>query len=185
VSDWIRLGTIGRAHGLRGSFFISGRDEPLPQSLMGRQVLVGASIENAQTMTLLKADQRSNGVTASLEGVTSRESVEVLKGRNLWGRRLDLHLKSDEVLVGELKGLTVFDDTGAVVGVVESVLFYPGDQMNLNVVKQRSDGRWLEMEISWGATYIDAYRTTDLKAIYLSVSGDVFDELWTLRRGAV
>jgi len=116
---WVVVGTIGRAHGLKGEVeVVTGSDEPLrlgPPSVYPHPdggVLTARAVRRHHQRVLLAFDE-----------VTDRTGAEALKGLELripgTERR---RLPTDEWWPEDLVGLTVVDPGGIEVGVVVDVV---------------------------------------------------------------
>jgi 16S rRNA processing protein RimM len=99
----ISAGRIGRPHGLDGSFYVT---QPRPGVFS-----VGLAVTVAGVPSTIR---RRSGTEAkpvlALEGVTSREALEPLRGEDLWvARDLLPPLADDEFWAEDLEGCEVVD----------------------------------------------------------------------------
>ena len=119
----VLVGTIGRAHGLRGEVSVHVRtDEPERRFTPGASLRVGD-----RPRTVASARWHSGTLLLGLEGVTDRTAAEALRGRELWADVPAGEAPADE---GEywdrqLVGLEVLDAAGAVAGTIGEVLHLP------------------------------------------------------------
>ena len=119
----VLVGTIGRAHGLRGEVSVHVRtDEPERRFTPGASLRVGD-----RPRTVASARWHSGTLLLGLEGVTDRTAAEALRGRELWADVPAAEAPADE---GEywdrqLVGLEVLDAAGAVAGTIGEVLHLP------------------------------------------------------------
>lgn len=119
----VLVGTIGRAHGLRGEVSVHVRtDEPERRFTPGASLRVGD-----RPRTVASARWHSGTLLLGLEGVTDRTAAEALRGRELWA-----DVPADEAPADEgeywdrqLVGLEVQDAAGAVAGTIGEVLHLP------------------------------------------------------------
>ena len=119
----VLVGTIGRAHGLRGEVSVHVRtDEPERRFTPGASLRVGD-----RPRTVASARWHSGTLLLGLEGVTDRTAAEALRGRELWA-----DVPADEAPADEgeywdrqLVGLEVLDAAGAVAGTLGEVLHLP------------------------------------------------------------
>ena len=119
----VLVGTIGRAHGLRGEVSVHVRtDEPERRFTPGASLRVGD-----RPCTVASARWHSGTLLLGLEGVTDRTAAEALRGRELWA-----DVPADEAPADEgenwdrqLVGLEVLDAAGAVAGTIGEVLHLP------------------------------------------------------------
>ena len=119
----VLVGTIGRAHGLRGEVSVHVHtDEPERRFTPGASLRVGD-----RPRTVASARWHSGTLLLGLEGVTDRTAAEALRGRELWADVPAGEAPADE---GEywdrqLVGLEVLDAAGAVAGTIGEVLHLP------------------------------------------------------------
>ena len=119
----VLVGTIGRAHGLRGEVSVHVRtDEPERRFTPGASLRVGD-----RPWKVASARWHSGTLLLGLEGVTDRTAAEALRGRELWA-----DVPADEAPADEgeywdrqLVGLEVLDAAGAVAGTIGEVLHLP------------------------------------------------------------
>ncbi len=123
----VLVGTIGRAHGLRGEVSVHVRtDEPERRFTPGASLRVGD-----RPRTVASARWHSGTLLLGLEGVTDRTAAEALRGRELWA-----DVPADEAPADEgeywdrqLVGLEVLDAAGAVAGTIGEVLHLPAHEV--------------------------------------------------------
>ena len=102
-AQWLRVGVVGRPHGLDGSFHVL---DPTPEALtLGARVRVGESE---------RAIERRAGTDPRpiirLEGCTDRDAADALRGAELLLARLDApQLEADEWWAEDLEGCSVRD----------------------------------------------------------------------------
>jgi 16S rRNA processing protein RimM len=119
--EWLRAGTVGRAHGLDGSFHV-GR---VVENVIAR-VQTGSEVQVSGT---LRRVTRVAGHAARpimrLEGCNRREDAEALTGSELMVARADVaELEPDEWWAEDLEGCAVYDGERPV-GVVSALLALP------------------------------------------------------------
>jgi 16S rRNA processing protein RimM len=119
--EWLRAGTVGRAHGLDGSFHV-GR---IVENVIAR-VQTGSEVQVSGT---LRRVTRVAGHAARpimrLEGCNRREDAEALTGSDLMVARADVaELEPDEWWAEDLEGCAVYDGERPV-GVVSALLALP------------------------------------------------------------
>ncbi len=170
---WIQLGAVGKPHGLRGAFFVAGRDDLLPASL--QSVFLGESPETADSYQLSSCRMQSGRVQVTLQGIDSREAVEALRGSLLWCDRSDIPLDDRrEYLWADLIGREVHDVTGRVVGICRKVQnFGASDILLLHSVDKQL---WLDVPLV--ASYFDMNFTADAEPLRLVVNLETFDDAW-------
>jgi 16S rRNA processing protein RimM len=119
--EWLRAGTVGRAHGLDGSFHV-GRvvESVLAVVQVGSSVQVGGTVRQVTRL----AGHAARPILR-LEGCERREDAEALTGSELMVARTDVaELEPDEWWAEDLEGCAVYDGERPV-GVVSALLALP------------------------------------------------------------
>ena len=119
--EWLRAGTVGRAHGLDGSFHV-GRvvEQVLAGVQVGSEVRVGDAVRRVTRL----AGHAARPIMR-LEGCERREDAEALTGSELMVARADVaELEPDEWWAEDLEGCAVYDGERPV-GVVSALLALP------------------------------------------------------------
>jgi 16S rRNA processing protein RimM len=116
-SELVRIGRVGRPHGVDGAFVVEEASEDPQRFEVGAELLVGG--ESAR-------------VTVSREVGGRRRAIKldrpVDRGAELSVRRVDLApLPDDAFYVSDLIGLQVLDERGGIVGVVRDVHHGPAN----------------------------------------------------------
>lgn len=119
----VLVGTIGRAHGLRGEVTVHVRtDEPERRFAAGEPLRVGD-----RPRVVASVRWHSGTLLLRFEGVTDRTAAEALRGQELW-----VDVPADEAPAEEgeywdrqLVGLQVLDAAGSAVGTIGEVLHLP------------------------------------------------------------
>jgi len=123
----VRVGRIGRAHGVRGDVLVDVRtDEP------ERRFAVGTVFDTARGhLTVERTRWQGRRLVAHFREITDRSAAEGWSGIDL-----ELSLKADErpddpdeYYDHQLVGLTAVTDGGRVVGPVVEVLHLPGQDL--------------------------------------------------------
>jgi 16S rRNA processing protein RimM len=131
-ADWLRAGTVGRAHGLDGSFHVTGVAQSVFAALeLGAEVRVGSELRRVTRLAGHPARPLMR-----LEGCSRREDAEALRGAELTvARAAAPALEEDEWWAEDLEGCTVRDGDRPV-GVVSALLALP----SCEVLEVRRDG---------------------------------------------
>jgi 16S rRNA processing protein RimM len=119
--EWLRAGTVGRAHGLDGSFHV-GRiaERVIARVRVGSEVQIGGTLRR-----VTRVAGHSARPIMRLEGCDRREDAEALTGSELMVARADVaELEPDEWWAEDLEGCAVYDGERAV-GVVSALLALP------------------------------------------------------------
>jgi 16S rRNA processing protein RimM len=125
---FLPLGEVVGTHGLRGEL----RVKPLCNGVdFARRFSVIYWDENGEEpVSPVSVRQHKNVLLFVLQGITSLEQAEKLRGRRLWFRRQDVELESGEAFVAELLGCKALDaDTGEEYGVVTEVTPLPANDV--------------------------------------------------------
>ena len=131
----ILVGKIGRAHGLRGEVSIDVRtDEP------DRRFAAGTTFATARgTLTIASTKWNGQRLLATIDGVTDRNTAEILLGTDL---RLEVAQDErpddpEEFYDHQLVGLLVETESGEKLGEISEVLHLPSQ----DVIVVPHDGR--------------------------------------------
>ncbi len=124
---WLRAGSVGRPHGLDGSFLVK---DPNPVLLE-----IGATVKVAGALRVVERRAGHDGrVIVRLEGCDSRELADQLRGQDLLFERGDApELSQDEWWAEDLEGLDVYDGE-LEIGTVARLLALPSCEV-LEVVR--------------------------------------------------
>ena len=119
ASELVSIGRVGRAHGVRGAFFVEGPSEREDAFLVGAVVLAGGEPAKVVSST------RASGGRPVI-----RLDRPVERGVELAVERTALpQLEADEFYVFDLVGLTVEQEDGRLLGHVREVLQYPANDV--------------------------------------------------------
>jgi 16S rRNA processing protein RimM len=117
MNDFIEIGHVARAHGVRGELRAEGELIDALDAL-DRVFLGDARREHA----IESARPAGDAWLLALDGVVDRDAAEALKGTRLYAARAELpELADDEVYVSDLVGCAVVDRAGAAIGTVAGV----------------------------------------------------------------
>lgn len=122
------IGTIGRAHGLRGEVSVHVRtDEPERRFAAGADVL----LEGRRPAQVAAVRWHSGTLLLTLKGVDDRTGAEALRGVELWASvpADEAPAQADEVWDRDLVGVEVRDAAGVAVGTVARVLHLPAQDV--------------------------------------------------------
>jgi 16S rRNA processing protein RimM len=133
--EWLRAGTVGRAHGLDGSFHVGQVAQPVFARVeIGSELRVGDSVRRVTRL----AGHAARPIVR-LEGCERREDAEALTGTELMVARADVaELEPDEWWAEDLEGCAVYDGERPV-GVVSALLALPSCEV-LEVQRRSGDG---------------------------------------------
>lgn len=171
-NNWLQIGIVGKAQGLRGAFFVAQRDEDLPAGL--KRIVIGRDPDKAKALTVSETRRSGDRPVIQCLELTSREAAEAFKMLPIWCDRSLVPLKEEsEYLWSDLVGKVVRDSAGVVLGTITAVgNFGASDVVRLD----KSDGQWTE--IPFVSAYFDMNFRSDGKELHLIVTADTFDETW-------
>jgi 16S rRNA processing protein RimM len=172
---WVQLGIVGKAHGLNGAFFISRRDEPMPNSV--RDVRIGPDPEQAASFHVLGTRNQGDRQVLSLRGLTSREAAESLISLAIWCARDDVMIdENEEYLWADLIGKEVLDSDGQHVGQIKEVgNFGASDIVRLVHAKKGV------LELPFVRQYFEMSFSKDQSQVRLLFPLAHFEEFWSPR----
>lgn len=115
--DWICLGRIIRAHGIKGALSFKP-DNPKSESLRPNLCIQIESRTGVLTRHVVKSYQA--GRILSLEGLVDRNIAETFQQSKVYVKRSDFpNLGDDEVYLNDMIGFEVIDQKGEKLGIVE------------------------------------------------------------------
>ena len=176
-ATWLKLGIVGRAHGLRGSFFVSARDEPIPASV--HTVRIG---DNPSELADIKIENRlwqSGRPVLKCDVASDRTSAELLTGKPLWCESSQVKVDdADEYLLSDMLNRKVLDANQITVGIVEDVYLAASGVVNLVVF---DESRNADIEIPMIGAYVNMNFKRNESTLNLAVAAEVFAEIWNDR----
>lgn len=160
--EQLAAGRVGRAHGLDGSFYVTG---PLARLLtLGTSVTIAG--RTAEVVRRAGTDARP---IVKLAGVEDRAGAEALRGAELTIAAADAPaLGEDEWWAYELEGCAVEDANGRQLGSVARLLTLPSCEV-LEVMPPRGGDPLLVPMVR------DAIRDVDVEARRIEVDADFLD----------
>jgi 16S rRNA processing protein RimM len=117
----LALGFVARAHGLKGELAIRPFDKDSKSLLSLQRVVLERSGDSAEYV-VSSARPTPKETLVFLEGVSTREAAEALKGAQVLAFRADLPEPAEgEYFQADLVGLEVVDEAGKPLGRVEEI----------------------------------------------------------------
>lgn len=148
MSEWIEIGTIVAAHGLRGEVRVYPNSD-FPERFLepGMRWLLPTGQTEPEPVEFLGGYlMPSKGIyVVELAGVETREQAEALQGSQLFVTEQDRpHLEDDEFYVIDLLGSEVFDQaTGTLIGKVVNIIPAGNDllevELNANLIASKAE----------------------------------------------
>lgn len=132
----IRLGRIGRPHGVRGEVTV------VPESDDRSRFAPGSRLVSTEGTEFVVADShpyRDRGLIVAFVGVADRNTAETLRGTVLWGDAADRRsLEPGEFWADQLTGLVAVAPDGSVLGKVSGIDFGVGQDRLIVVTPEGS-----------------------------------------------
>lgn len=186
-------GAVGKARGLRGEFFVNGRNEampPVPQVFLGPDVLSITKPHHPEFSQLVPYRVASSFLITSqgvwrpvlrLVEITSRTAVELLKGRPIYLPMDDLPLDAEqEYLWASLIGRQVISQDGIDLGVIAQIENHGAH----DIACIRQGARQVDIPFVSHFFPMDFSPTPDGQALRLLTNADDFADLWYEVEGA-
>ncbi|WMC92661.1 ribosome maturation factor RimM [Kineothrix sp. MB12-C1] len=122
MDDKLRVGVISSTHGIKGEVKVfPTTDEPTRFKKMKQVILDTGKEESILTIEGVKFFKQF--VILKFEGIDNINDVEKYKGKELYVTRENAQrLGKNEYFIGDLIGMTVIEDTGRNLGILEEVL---------------------------------------------------------------
>lgn len=177
---WICLGKIGKPFGLKGSFYLGGRDTAFPPEVSQVVLAVSKSAlpkPQGEQQSFVCVDShrlKGNRVVLSLSTIKSPEDVRSFAGYVLFCLRSQLRVRGEEYLWSDLIGRVVIDPEGHKVGVIESINNYGASDF----VTLQDEERKRRLSIPIVPTYFDMSFSTGSSSLRLVVEAHTFEEAW-------
>lgn len=170
---WIQLGIVGKPHGLNGAFFVSRRDEELPEEL--KTLHIGPSADKAKTFTIKSSRWQSERPVLHCSEITTREGAEAICHQIIWADRDAMEINEDEEYFwSDVIGKKVKDSEGVYFGTIKDLVNYGASDIVMIIDEQ---GR--SAEIPFVDFYFDMDFNVNDETIQMIVRSDVFDDVWT------
>jgi 16S rRNA processing protein RimM len=171
TSNELSAGRVGRAHGLDGSFYVTG---PKP-----RLLILGATVTvEGRGAKIVRRAGTDEHPLIRLQGIEDRDAVEVLRGLELTVDFADApELEEGEWWAGELEGCEVFDGERRVGTVLHMIELPSCEALQVRLGSQSQE------EGSSGASELlvpmvrDAIRSVDSVARRIDVDMGFLEEL--------
>lgn len=119
--DTLEVGRIVKAHGLKGQVLVDLWTDRVERLDPGSELL-----SDRGTLVVAASARHQDRFIVSLEGVTTREGAERLRGVVLYAERIE---DEDVIWIDDLFGATVVDAEGIERGVVTSVEANPASDL--------------------------------------------------------
>ena len=112
MSEQLIVGTIGRAHGIRGHVSVRPRTDSIEERFAPGAVLQAG----ARALTVASFNLQQGRLTVAFAEVTDRSAAEALRGLDLTAEGVPDSIGEDEYHDSELIGLVAVDPAGVHLG---------------------------------------------------------------------
>ncbi len=176
-SRYIECGRIINTHGCRGEVKAEPwMDAPHDLIDLGR-VFMGEGEDKREVRITRGAVMQGRFLLLGLEGVTTMDAADALRGTVLYAAREDFHLEKGQYFLSDVLGLTVLDARqgreGTVLGTVEDIL--PGAASQIYSVRTPDGGEVLVPAVPAFITEVkvgEYVRMTPIDGMFDSDSAD-------------
>lgn len=172
TDKWLKVGKVGKSHGLRGAFFISGREEGL--SVEVSSVKVGDNVKTAQSFDVEKITKQSGRPLLKLKGLDNRNQSEEFLHKSIWVQRSELDIDEDEYFWADVVNKPVSLPDGKIIGKVLGINNFGAS----DVVEIINEDKQTLM-LPFVSQYFDLDTSVDNSSLLLVVENEVIEELWT------
>ena len=125
MADQVIVGTVGRAHGLRGQVTV----RPRTDSVEDRFALGASLTANGRSLTVTGHSWQQGRLVVAFAGVGDRTAAEALRGLDLWADGAGEAVGDDEFHDPPLPGLAAVDPSGERLGEVVAVQHHPAQDL--------------------------------------------------------
>jgi len=171
-NDWFVIGTVGAPNGLKGAFFVSGREDLVPKEV--KKVLIGKTLDSATQGDISDNFYRNGKCILRTSLASDRDVTQSLRGMKIWVARSELKINPDkEYFWKDLIGKKIVDGKGLEVGSVIAVRNYGAS----DVLVVRSSDNLKETTIPFVSSW---FSITQMAENFLTLQVDLsdLDEMW-------
>lgn len=170
-NSYVQIGKVGKAHGLRGFFFVRGRTDPLPDHY--DEIIVGDHPETGVSCKILEVKMLNNDSIVRCNKFDSREEVQPFVDKGIWVERAKIEDVPGMYLWDDLIGKQVVDVDGVLVGTVLGIYNHGASDL---VEIADTSGR--KVSIAFIDQYFDTAIDANASALKLCVKAELFSEFW-------
>ena len=169
--DKIWIGAVGRPHGVRGDFFLSGRRELLCLEPSNQYPAhMGGSLADSNVVTISCHQVMQGRDLLHVQELSDRTKVEAHAGSSLW---MDPQFFADPH--APWTGCTVVDIHSHTMGILREFVHHGA---TLNAQIESPTGDWLEVPFVESYFCFDTVKAKAQKQVTLTVSADILEDLW-------
>ena len=168
-THWKKIGFIGRPHGLRGSFYLGGRNYPL-QPLFSN-LLVGEHPDQALACKLTSLREQHGRSILTLDLFPDRNALENASGLSLWAPAGIYENPLESLL-----GLRCVDHLGFFMGTVSGFANHGAS----DIIRVTNPTSRLSLDLPFVESYADTSKLPPADGIVrLRTSAEIFEDLWS------
>lgn len=164
--QWTMIGKVGKPHGLRGLFYVSGRCDLLDEDY--REVVVGPDPNKGKADLISCYQIIKNRAVIALASYRDRTAVEAILGQSLWAEEVEQGDHEFDHLIDQ----PLLDCNGVLLGHVRAVYNYGAS----DVLEIYFDGKGT-LDVPYVPSYFVDFDQPE-SPLKLSVSADHFSDLW-------
>ena len=164
--EWRPLGKVGKAHGLKGAFYLTSHDRSL--SPKHEEIAVGETLAQALVTRLRTSREHCHKNLVELEAIKDRTQADQLRDMTIWGKTSVMEHPTSWLI-----GKQVLDSQGIELGSVESIYNYGASDI-LEITSSEHGS----LQIPFIPHYFAETLDSSLPTVSLLVTQDFFSELW-------
>ena len=178
------IAKVGRPHGLRGAFFVSGREDLIPAAY--GEIYIGHVPEEARPGKILGSLWQSQRPVLKCSLASDRTQAELLTNQTIFvlESRLRQVVGPSGILWRDLEGAQVLDSDGVFLGVISQVYNSGASdivEVQAELRPSQEAGSRRVVDIPLIGDYIDLAQALDLGppvVLRLKVPAVFFEDLW-------
>lgn len=172
----IKIGIVGKPHGLSGAFFVADRQDSWPKNLVDVWIL--SPLKKPIALKISKVWRQQKRTVVQPESFSSRNDVDAVKGLTMVCRREDLAYDEDqEYLWADLVGKEVAASDGQILGKIMRV-----ENFGASDIVYLENPEKGELALPFVASYFDMSFSGKDPCLQLLVSAETFAEAWETPR---
>ena len=172
TDKWLKVGKVGKSHGLRGAFFVSGREEGLSTDVSS--VKIGDNVKTAQGFEVEKITKQSGRPLLKLKGLDNRNQSEEFLHKPIWVQRAEIDLDEDEYFWADVVNKAVSLPDGKIIGKVLGINNFGASDV-VEIINEEKQ----TLMLPFVSQYFDLDASLDNTSLLLVVGNEVIEELWT------
>jgi 16S rRNA processing protein RimM len=159
-SQWFMIGSIGKAFGVKGYFYLDTHLE----SFSDKHQCLRIKNEHSNSLKVFEAKHHKKRIVLKLESIDDRTAVEKLRGQEIFADKSLSSNPYDKAL-----GQKILDSNGNILGLVEKFCnFGAGDLLEIK-------SKEMSLQIPFRPEIIEQKEDH----LELKVPGELYQDLWT------